>query len=187
MDAREIQAVAMKMSRVWAMPSSDTFDIPPIREFVYRYLDKGQVSIDPFARNKRWATFTNDLNPQTDAEYHMDALDFLRMLKAQGVKADLVIFDPPYSIRQILECYKNVGRDSFSFKDHETLGRWQQEKDLCEAMLGIGGVFLNFGWSSYGLGSKRGFAIEEILLVAHGSCRNDTICTAERRIQSRLF
>jgi hypothetical protein len=26
------------LNRIWAMPSSDTFDIPPIGEFVKRYL-----------------------------------------------------------------------------------------------------------------------------------------------------
>lgn len=74
------------MSRTWAMPTSDTFDCKPIGDFVRQYL-KG-VSVDPFARNKRWATHTNDLNPETAAEYHMDAKDFLEMLAAKGVKAD---------------------------------------------------------------------------------------------------
>ena len=71
----------MKFSRTWAMPTSDTFDCKPIGEFVRQYL-KG-VSVDPFARNKRWATHTNDLNPDTRAEHHMDAESFHERTKAE--------------------------------------------------------------------------------------------------------
>lgn len=71
------------------MPNADTFSIPPIAGFVQKYLLKSTVSIDPFARNKRWATHTNDLNPETAAEHHMDAGDFLKLMAQQGVKADL--------------------------------------------------------------------------------------------------
>ena len=67
----------MKMERVWSMPNHNTFDIPPIRVFVQRYLAVSMVSVDPFSRDKRWATYTNDLNPKTAADSHMDATDFL--------------------------------------------------------------------------------------------------------------
>ena len=72
-----------RISRVWAMPNPDTFSIPPIGGFVKKYLSQSRVSVDPFARNKRWATYTNDLNPETEAEYHMKANDFLAMLVEQ--------------------------------------------------------------------------------------------------------
>lgn len=39
-------------SRVWAMPSRDTFSVPPIGDFVRRYLSVAEVPVDPFARNK---------------------------------------------------------------------------------------------------------------------------------------
>jgi len=91
------------------MPDADTFSIGPIGDFVRRYLAVSRVSVDPFARDKRWATHTNDLNPATKAEHHLDAEAFCVLLAGQGVKADLVLFDPPYSPRQISECYKSVG------------------------------------------------------------------------------
>lgn len=93
------------------MPNADTFSVRPIGDFVRRYLAASKVSVDPFARNKRWATLTNDLNPETEAEYHLDAEDFLKLLASRSAKADLVIFDPPYSPRQISECYKSIGRE----------------------------------------------------------------------------
>ncbi len=170
-------------NRVWAMPSADTFDVPPIGEFVKKYLRQSKVSIDPFARNKRWATYTNDLNPDTAAEWHMDALDFLKMLQAQGVKADLVIWDAPYSIQQIKEVYASVGlpvNDSFQF--NSTVNHWTVEKELCYELLVVGGVFLHFGYHSNGMGKGHDMVIEEILLISHGAAHNDTICIAERKV-----
>lgn len=165
------------------MPNADTFDVPPIGEFVRRYLRASKISVDPFARNKRWATYTNDLNPDTAAECHMPAVDFLASLKAQGVQADLVIFDPPYSPRQIKEVYAGVGMAvSNSLEFNSTIGHWSAEKDLCYDILSLGGVFLHFGWHSNGMGKVRDMAIEEVLLVAHGRAHNDTICMAERKI-----
>ena len=44
----------MTISRKWAMPNSNTFSIPPIRELVSRYTarhDKNQVIVDPFANS----------------------------------------------------------------------------------------------------------------------------------------
>ena len=43
----------------------------------------------------------------------------------------------------------------------------------------VGGVVLHFGWNTVGMG--KGWTIEEVLLVCHGSDHNDTICMAERK------
>ncbi len=164
--------------REWAMPSADTFDIPCIAGFVQKYLLKSKVSIDPFARNKRWATYTNDLNPDTAATDHMDATDWL--MSRNGFRVDLVLFDPPYSLNQAKEMYASVGRD-FLQEDAQQVGRWVKAKDRISKMIIEGGYVLTFGWNSIGMGKERGFEIVEILLVAHGSAHNDTICMAERR------
>jgi hypothetical protein len=173
--------------RVWAMPESDTFDCPPIHTLVKRYLRQSRVSIDPFARNKGWATHTNDLNPQTSAEYHLDVCDFLQQLKSQGVKADLVLFDPPYSPRQIKECYDGIGLkmgEMDAFRTH-----WKPERDLIHDILEIGGIVISLGWNSIGMGKKRGYAVQDILMVCHGPGHNDTLCIVERKqvYQSGMF
>jgi len=167
------------LKRAWAGPSSDTFDVPPIAGFVRKYLMKSKISIDPFARNKRWATHTNDLNPDTAAESHMDAEAFLRELATQGVKADLVIFDPPYSPRQIAECYANVGK-TVTMEDTQNCVLYSRVRSAIPAVLADGGIVLSFGWNSNGMGKKHGMKIIEILMVAHGAAHNDTICVAER-------
>lgn len=176
--------MSIQFSRMWAMPSADTFDVPPIGEFVKKYLRQSKVSIDPFARNKRWATYTNDLNPDTAAEWHLDALDFLKMLKEKGVLADLVIFDPPYSPRQFQECYEGIGL-KMNGGDAWRTAAWTLERDLVNELLGMDGHVLSFGWNSMGMG-KRGFDIVELLLVTHGAAHNDTICMAERKIAHQL-
>ena len=164
------------------MPTPDTFSCAPIGNFVKRYLSQSKVSIDPFSRNKRWATYTNDLNPETEAEHHMKADKFLSMLVAQNVKADLIIFDPPYSLSQAKEVYAKFGEQQFTLADTQNVGAWQVEKRLCNKLLLPGGVFLHFGWHSNGLGKKYHCQIIELLLVAHGRSHNDTICLAEVKV-----
>ena len=169
----------MKFSREWAMPASDTFDCKPIEYFVRRYL-RG-VSVDPFARNKRWATHTNDLNPNTSAEYHWDAEKFLKMLgnDSNRVKADCIILDPPYSPRQISECYAAAGLKA-GMKDTQNAALYARVRRAARALCKPGTVVLSFGWNSAGMG--EGFERKELLLVAHGGAHNDTICLAEEML-----
>jgi len=180
-----VQNYVMRINRVWAMPSAETFTIPPIRDFAKRYLRDSKISVDPFARNCGWATYTNDLNPNTTAQHHMDAFVFLEMLRDKGIRADLVLFDPPYSPRQIKECYNNVGIVMNGDTAHKTAG-WKLEKDILCEIMPINSFFLHFGWHSNGMGKKRGFEIVEILLVAHGAAHNDTICMSEKRVAHQL-
>lgn len=167
-------------SRVWAMPNGDTFSVPPIGDFVRRYLAVSKVSIDPFARNKRWATHTNDLNPATEAEHHMDAEKFLLKLAADGVKADLIIFDHPYSPRQISGCYKSVGLE-VGMKETQSALLYQRVLDAIVPACTEDAVVLSFGWNSVGMGKRHDFEQIEIMLCCHGGAHNDTICLAERR------
>lgn len=171
----------MKFSRTWAMPNADTFSVRPIGEFVKRYLARSKCSVDPFARNKRWASLTNDLNPNTSAQFHMDAVDFLKMLRDTHAESiDLAILDPPYSPRQISECYAELGLKA-SMKDTQSAVLYAEVRNALAPLLSRDAVVLSFGWSTNGMGKKHGFQIEEILLVCHGGAHNDTICIAERR------
>lgn len=167
-------------SRVWSMPSADTFSVPPIGDMVQRYLKASKSSCDPFARNKRWATYTNDLNPNTKAEYHMDAEDFLRMLVGKGIRCDLALLDPPYSPRQISECYQAAGIKC-GMKETQNAALYARVKNAMAEVLTDDAIVLSFGWNSAGMGQKHGCDIIEVMLVCHGAAHNDTICLAERR------
>jgi len=172
--------------RCWTMPNHDTFSVKPIGEFVQRYLTNSKCSIDPFARNKRWATHTNDLNPATEAEYHLDAEEFCKTLAARGVNnVDLVLFDPPYSPRQISECYSQIGREC-STKDTQNAALYKRVRDAMMPLLTPAAIVLSFGWNSFGwnsigMGQGRSFTQLEIMLCCHGGAHNDTICLAEQR------
>lgn len=172
----------MKFSRQWAMPNKDTFEVRPIHAFVSRWLRAaGGVSVDPFARNSLLADYRNDLNPQTKAQHHLDAVDFLNLMKKEGVRAGCVIVDPPYSPRQIKECYDAIG---LKMRQVDAM-RAKYLKNLKEAIDGImepNGVVLTFGWNSVGMGTKLGYELHEIMLVCHGGDHNDTICLAERKL-----
>ncbi len=161
------------------MPNSDTFDVPEIAGFVKKYLMKSKCSIDPFARNKRWATHTNDLNPNTAATHHMDALDFLKKMAAEGVRPDLIIFDPPYAVHQVKECYEGIGVKFMQSDVYRTAG-WTNERRVMNEMLTPAGIVLSFGWNTIGMGGK-GYDILEGLVVCHGACHNDTLCMAEMK------
>ena len=164
-----------KFTRTWAMPNANTFSVKPIGEMVTRYLHG--VSVDPFARNCGLATYTNDLNPNTTAQHHIDAVEFLEKLALDGIRADVAIFDPPYSPRQISECYAAAGKKA-GMVDTQNAVLYAKCRIAIRNICRQGSVVLSFGWNSCGMGP--GWETEEIMLVAHGGAHNDTICMAER-------
>jgi hypothetical protein len=170
----------MIITRAWAMPSSETFKIKPIKELLERYVGKGLlvkgIWVDPFAGRNSPAQETNDLNPKMPTKYHLDALEFCKQLKGEY---DGVLFDPPYSLRQIMECYENIGL--VPDKKWATTKFYTDVKNEIATKIKRGGVAISFGWNSIGFGKKRGFEIIEILLVSHGRLHNDTIVTVERK------
>ncbi len=165
----------IKINREWAMPNSNTFSIKPIRELIERYLS-GTI-IDPFANQNKLATITNDLDPQYDTDYHMDATEFLKMLDNNS--ADVVLWDPPYSPRQIMECYKKFNM-TVNMQTTQA-SYWSKQKEQIARIVKPNGIVITCGWNSGGIGKKYGFKIIEILLVAHGGWHNDTIVTVERK------
>lgn len=172
---------AIPMRRVWAMPNKNTFDIPPIRALVRQYLNASKVSVDPFARNKRWATYTNDLNPDTAAESHDEAVEFLHSLKVRGVRADLGLLDPPYNVSQAKEVYQSIG---IATLPAAIASGWKAERNALDDLIIAGGIVISCNWNSNGMGVERGYYIEGILIVAHGREHNDTIVTVERKAES---
>ena len=164
----------MEIRREWAMPNHNTFSIKPIREWIG---EPGGIAIDPFARGSKIASITNDLNPDFDTDYNMDALDFLRRCDDESV--DCVLFDPPYCLRQLKECYDGLG---VAMTHRESQRFFSDLKDEVSRTVKSGGTVLSFGWSTVGMGKSRVFEIVDILLVCHGGIHNDTICVRERKL-----
>jgi len=154
----------MEIERRWAMPNKRTFDINPIRKLIERHsITVGDNWIDPFPY-----------------PYKKDALEYLSEFKDGSVEG--ILFDPPYSPRQLKECYDNLGMVLHDTKSSV----WSKWKDEIARVIKPGGKCISFGWSTNGLGKSRGFEIIYILLVAHGGNHNDTICTVEKKIQNTL-
>ena len=146
------------ITREWAMPNLRTFHIKPIKKIINKYKRKG-LWLDPFPY-----------------PYKCDALMFLFGMSDNSI--DGVLFDPPYSPRQLKECYDNLG-----LVLHDTKSSvWKSWKDEIARVIKPQGICLSFGWSTNGLGRGRGFEIIEILLVAHGGNHNDTIVVVEKKL-----
>jgi len=171
----------MVIERVWAMPNSQTFTIKPIKELILSEMTGGGLWIDPFANRSKLAQITNDLNPEFDTDYHMDAVDFLKMFGDNTV--DGVLYDPPYSPRQVKECYNNIGLQVT--QEHTKMSFWTAHKKEIIRIVKPGGKVLTFGWNSGGIGAKYGFEIIRILLVPHGGQHHDTICTVNVKLPEK--
>ena len=191
---KELKTVSkedVKIERKWAMPSKDTFKIQVIRNFIYDGLtengkiNKNLVIIDPFAGEYSIAYGfengeTNDLNPKIKADWNMDAYEFL--INQKNKIADVVLFDPPYSPRQIKEQYESVGLDTQSGKLTKATF-YSNLKDEIARITKPGGKVFCCGWNSGGIGKSRGFELQKILIVAHGGWHNDTIVTYEKKAE----
>lgn len=163
----------MKFSVCWAMPSRHTFEIAPIANMLARHTRGANVIVDPFCGRSTVGTHRNDL-----ALGGKDAEEFCRDLLRDGVAADVVLFDPPYSPRQISECYRGIGRVVMKTHTQSAALYARVRKPLLE-LLKPGGKAISFGWQSSGFG--KSLQTEELMLVQHGGAHNDTICVVQRK------
>lgn len=171
----------MIITKTWAMPSAWTFTIPPIRDLLLRYVGDGKGWVDPFAGDNSPAEFTNDQHPDRKATFHMDSEVFCEFIQERENRLFKgVLFDPPYSYRQVSEHYKSLRRKARSL---DTSANFYNRvmNAICDA-IEPGGYAISFGWNTNGFGKKRGFEQIEILIVAHGGRHYDTLCTVERKV-----
>lgn len=166
----------MNITKTWAMPNGNTFTIKPIKEFVEAEVSKAVTIVDPFANNCQYGTITNDLNPEFNTTYHMDALEFLKQIESES--ADLVLFDPPYSISQASELYKEYGKKRLEI-NVSNMKYWAEIKNEISRILKKNGRVICCGWNTNGLGKGRGFEMTDVLIVNHGGSKNDTLVTLE--------
>lgn len=178
----------MEINRKWAMPNKNTFTIKPISELLEKHIgemSENCIVIDPFAndgilsilKNPKFKYITNDLDENYETDYHLDALEFLQAMESNS--ADAILFDPPYSPRQVSESYKALGK-TVNMQTTQA-SYWTKLKTEIARVLRNGGICITCSWNSGGIGKKYGCEIEEILLVAHGGWHNDTIVVVDRK------
>ena len=87
------------------------------------------------------------------------------------MKFDTIILDPPYNIRKAREKYNGKYR-----------GHLKKIKDLLPNVLNTHGRIISLGYSSVGMGKKRGFKKIAICLICHSGDHNDTIGLVEEKL-----
>lgn len=171
------------LSRVWAMPSKWTFQVPVLRAIIDRYKQPEDTWIDPFAGQTSPAELTNDLNPDNPASFHLEAQEFVSLLIQNTESIGVIsgaLFDPPYSLTQVSRSYQDMGLQ-FKGKENPT-GGFPKVRDGIATLLKPGGYVISYGWNTVGMGKKRGFEPVEYLICSHGGNRNDTLVVVERKL-----
>lgn len=171
----------------WSMPNKETFRINGLTELLYQtVMETPGLWLDPFANNSLntfWEKIaadvvTNDLNPNMDTHYHLNALEFLKMYENSGVSG--VMFDPPYSLRQLKESYEGVG---MALTMEDTQSYFTGIRRELSRVIKPGGVCVSFGWNSIGASGEE-FVKEQLALINHGGNHNDTIVLWERKLKT---
>jgi hypothetical protein len=149
-----------------------TFESPKIKEWVEDRC-KGAV-LNLFAGKTKLSVneLRNDIDPAMNAEFNLDALDFVRDWSKGNskYKFDTIIADPPYSYRKSMEMY-NGNLNS----------RFKLIADEIPKILKPDGIVISFGYHSTFLGKKRGFELKELCVFAHGGAQHCTIGIIEGR------
>jgi len=175
----------MELSWCSGRSSAQTFSIRPVREFVSQWIGDGRGWIDPYAGdNPLGIQFSNDHNPDCGAENHMEAVEFCRAVVEQGLVPRGgfagVVYDPPYSYRQVSEHYRARGMRATRFDTSNQF--YNRVKNAVCDHIAIGGFAISCGWNSNGFGWNRGFAPVHLLVVRHGQHKNDTLVLVEVRV-----
>lgn len=152
------ECLGLKFENVFAMPNKRTFTIKPIADLITS--ENGWRFDEPFP-----------------FEYKIDALDHLWTFRDNSL--DGVLFDPPYSPRQLKECYDSIGQSWDG-----TSGIWSQWEARIASVIKPGGKCIKFGWNSHKI--RKDFETTRILLVNHGGHHNDTIVTVQKKMNQTL-
>lgn len=146
--------------------TSEPFSNPHIRKILDKFInqkmfetDGDAIMIDPFARasftNDYPNFITNDLNRNFKTDYNFEFKDFCSLWdESVCAPIDLVLFDPPYSLRQLKDCYENIGHDLPLW---QTQRPWNDGLDLLAKWMAPRALFISLGWNTQGMGTARGF------------------------------
>ncbi len=141
--------------------------------------------IDPFARNCKWADITNDINPKTEAQYHLDAKEFLDMILqkhgANSVKC--LIFDPPFSERQYQKYQKESPKCLINI--YSSPGSVKEIFSVVQKLIKPNGIIVKLGFNT----SRPIFDYQctYLSITNFGGNRNDVLTTIWKNPNQKLF
>ena len=149
-----------------------TFSITPIRLWVEKECEGKVLNLFSGKTKLNIDEIRNDIDESMPADFHLDALDAIQLMKTRKYKFNTIILDPPYSYRKSMEKYNG-----------KIMSPFRQLKDLIPDILKPFGKVITFGYHSNVMGKNRGFIIEKICLFSHGGAIHDTIASVERKIK----
>lgn len=164
-DARDVTEI----ERIFEMPSQWTFEQPKTRAWVEARLYGKVLNLFGGKTRLNGDIVYNDLDETLPADLRRDATKVALWEDLAG-QFDCVIFDPPFSDHQAIVTY-GIKRAQ----------RVTHARDVVNLVLKSTGRVVSLGYNSTGMGRKRGFTKEGILLVNHGGSHSDTIVLSERR------
>lgn len=173
--------IKLMLPLVWSMPNKWTFQMPVVKELIEKYWKEGQCWGDPFCgMSNQYATITNDLNPNLQATYHLDAMKFVDLDVIKCNKFDGWFYDPPYSLTQVSMSYNNYGIKEWNKDDPS--GGFTKVRNVIAETTKKDGIVISFGWNTVGMSMKRGFEKIDGLVIEHGGNRNNTLVIVERKL-----
>ena len=164
-----------KPTRIGAM----TFETKIVRDIVLDHIDgrvlnacAGETKLSAY---KRGPTFVrNDINEDRDADHHYDVriLDWV----LEWEQFDSVVFDPPFDPGRAAKLYEGWHASEYTGA-RTALGN----------LVKPGGVVVELGWNSYGLGDADGWDREAWYVYPQASFKGDVHLTVDRKVnQSAL-
>jgi len=94
------------ITRKWAIPNKNTFQIQPIKELIEKYYQPNELWLNPFANTSKYG-ITNDIDPDFDTDYNLDATDFLKLFEDNSI--DGILYDPPFCYDEQTEIFTKKG------------------------------------------------------------------------------
>jgi len=136
-------------------PDRWTFNAQKLRDWVESHLDgrvlnacAGRTQLTHNGRIVR-----NDINPEIDADYHVDVRDLPHILEAESF--DMIVLDPPFSERQNTTTYD---------REDETLPTVTELARVIDALLKPGGRVIRLGYTTTFMPPGEEYLLEEVTI-----------------------
>lgn len=150
--------------------------------------------VDSFAREYRQLgciTISNDLNPEFDTMYNLEANDFgeliLQKFEFNELEPfDLCFHDPPYNLTMLKKHYDGIGEN---LPQWQCRNMWGRNKDALAKTIKPGGYVISCQWHSHGYGKRRGFEKVEIHNIEHSGNEDkyNLQVVVEKKVQQNLL
>jgi hypothetical protein len=141
------------------MPKRNITRIPVVNDLLMEVFGERDVE-DPFCTSR--------------PDYYGYAPEWMHERTYQSV--DALLLRPPTTWAQA-QSYVKAHGESWD----GTTKWWSLLKHEAARIVSVGGIVVSIGWDSNGLGKNRGFQMERVLYVAHGSHWRDSVITVERK------